>query len=59
MMIMVLNMTNCFIVIDDEENLYVRESWNGDDWIEDKQFDNKVKHIDLKDKFITVIDFHT
>lgn len=52
------DITDCYVVIDSEENLYVRESWNGDNWIEDTEFDNKVKEIDLTDKFITVIDFH-
>lgn len=49
---------NCYLVIDDEENLYVREVWENGHWIEDNDFDNKVKNIDLKRKFITVIDFH-
>lgn len=52
------DITNCFIVIDDENNLYVRQFWNEEDWIEDKDFDNKVKKIDLESKFITIIDFH-
>ncbi len=52
------DITNCFLVIDDEENLYVREIWKDETFITDNEFDNKVKNIDLKDKFITVIDFH-
>lgn len=52
------DISNCFMVIDDEDNLYVRQSWNGEDWIEDKGFDDKVKAINLENKFITIIDFH-
>ena len=53
------DITNCFLVVDDNEEIYIREAWDGNNWIEDKDFDNKVKGIDLKDKFITVIDFHS
>lgn len=49
---------NCYLVIDDNETLYVREKWNGEDFIKQNDFDDKVKKIDLKDKFITIIDFH-
>ncbi len=49
---------DCYVVIDDEENLYVRESWNGEDWIKHEDFEDKIKNIDLTDKFITIIDFH-
>lgn len=52
------DITNCYVVIDEEENLYVREYWNGNDWITDEKFDEKVSKINLKDKFITTIDFH-
>lgn len=52
------DLSDCFVVIDDEENLYVRQQWKNHDWIENKQFDDKVSKIDLKDKFITIIDFH-
>lgn len=49
---------DCFLVIDDEKNLYIRESWNGENFINDTSFDDKVKKLDLTDKFITIIDFH-
>lgn len=52
------DLSNCFVVIDEEGNINVRETWNGKDWITDLDFDNKVKEIDLTDKFVTVIDFH-
>lgn len=49
---------DCYLVIDDNETLYVREKWNGKDFVKQNDFDEKVKKIDLKDKFITIIDFH-
>lgn len=49
---------NCYVVIDDNGNLYVREHWDGEHWIEYKDFEETVKKIDLTDKFITIIDFH-
>lgn len=52
------DITDCYLVIDDNNELYVREFWNGNDWVENKEFDNEVANIDLNDKFITVIDFH-
>lgn len=52
------DITNCCLVIDDKENLYLRESWNGNNWITNDNFDDKVKEIELNDKFITIIDFH-
>lgn len=52
------DITGCFLVIDDEENLYVREYWSGENWISDNDFDKKVKAINLEGKFITTIDFH-
>lgn len=52
------DISNCFLVIDDNEKLYLRGQWYITDYIEDKEFDIKVKQIDLKDKFITIIDFH-
>lgn len=52
------DITECFTVIDDDENLYVREYWNGNDWIENEHFDDDVRQIDLTNKFITIIDFH-
>lgn len=49
---------NCFVVIDDNDNLYVREYWDGKNWVEHKDFEETIKKIDLTDKFITIIDFH-
>lgn len=53
------DITDCYLVIDDEENFYVREIWKDETFITDNEFDNKIKNINLKDKFITVIDFHS
>ena len=52
------DITNCYLVIDDEENLYIRETWNGDNWIKHENFEEEVEEIDLNGKFITSIDFH-
>lgn len=49
---------DCYVVID-EDKLYVRETWDGDNWVQDVNFDDKVKKIDLTNKFITIIDFHS
>lgn len=52
------DLAECFLVIDDKEKLYVRESWNGENWLKNEKFDDEIKEIDLTDKFITIIDFH-
>lgn len=52
------DITDCYLVIDDKKKLYVREYWNGSKWIKENEFDNKVKNINLQDKFILTIDFH-
>ena len=52
------DITSCFLVIEEDEYINVREKWDGDNWIENKNFDDEVKQLDLKDKFITIIDFH-
>jgi hypothetical protein len=52
------DITNCFFIIDDNRKLYSRELWINDNYVEDKEFDNKVKKINLEDKFITVVDIH-
>ena len=52
------DITECFLVIDDDENIYVRETWENEQWVKHNDFDENVKKIDLKDKFITIIDFH-
>lgn len=52
------DITNCNFVIDDKRKLYSRELWKNDNWVEDEQFDEKVKKINLENKFITVVDIH-
>lgn len=52
------DITNCYVVIDDEQNIYVREIWDGEHFIEINDFEEKIKNINLEDKFITTIDFH-
>lgn len=51
------DITNCFVVIN-ENKIYIRESWDGHSFNENKNFDKEVNDIDLTDKFITIIDFH-
>lgn len=53
-----LDITNNCFVIDSDRTLYSRELWDGNNWITDQQYDEKVKKIDLQSKFITVIDMH-
>lgn len=52
------DITNCGFVIDNDKNLYSRELWENHNWVTDDKFDEKVKKIDLKNKFITVVDIH-
>ena len=52
------DITNCYFVIDTDRTLYSRELWKNETFITDCEFDDKVKKIDLKDKFITVVDLH-
>lgn len=52
------DITNTCFVIDSNRKLYSRELWINDSWVTDKQFDEKVKRLDLNNKFITVIDMH-
>lgn len=51
---------NCFICIDSNENVIVRESWDGHNFIEDKQFDEKLAKIkeNSKSMFATILDIH-
>lgn len=51
------DITDCYLVIQ-ENYINIRERWDGAHFIENKNFDDEVKKIDLKNKFITVIDFH-
>lgn len=52
------DITNTCFVIDCDKKLYSRELWINNKLVEDEKFDEKVKNIDLNDKFITVIDIH-
>lgn len=52
------DITNCYFVIDENQKLYVRELWKNREWIENKEFEENIKKLELKDKFITVIDLH-
>lgn len=51
---------NCFICIDSNENVIVRETWDGHNLIEDKQFDEKLAKIkeNSKGMFATILDIH-
>lgn len=51
------DITDCFAVINENE-IYIRQSWNGNNFIENENFDKEVNNIDLTNKFITAIDFH-
>jgi hypothetical protein len=52
------DITNTCFVINNDKTLYSRDLWKNDEWVTDEEFDDKVKKIDLKNKFITVIDLH-
>lgn len=52
------DITSCFLVIEEDDYINVREKWGGNTWDTNKQFDEEIKQIDLKGKFITIIDFH-
>lgn len=51
---------NCFICIDSNENVIVRETWDGHNFIEDEQFDEKLAKIkeNSKGMFATILDIH-
>lgn len=48
---------NCYVVITESEAI-PREIWNGDNWIDNEDFDKKISKLSLDNRFITVIDFH-
>lgn len=52
------DITSCFLVIEEDDYINVRENWGNSTWNKNEQFDEEVKQIDLKGKFITIIDFH-
>ena len=51
---------NCYICIDVNGNAIARETWNGKEFIEDEQFDEKLAEIKRNSKgmFLTVLDIH-
>ena len=54
------DITSCFIIIDVDSNAYARSSWNGNEFIENKDFDNIAKAIleVSKDYYIVTVDIH-
>lgn len=52
------DITNCCFVINDDGKLYSRELWRNHEWVNDEEFEDKVKKINLENKFITVVDIH-
>lgn len=54
------DITSCYIIIDADGNAYARASWNGDEHIEDKNFDEEAKAIlkVSKDFYIVTVDIH-
>lgn len=50
----------CFACIDKDGNAIARESWNGNTFVTDEQFDEKFKAIkeNSQDCYVTVIDMH-
>lgn len=51
------DITDCYLVVSDNY-FNVREKWDGNHFIENLNFDKEVKEINLKNKYITIIDFH-
>lgn len=51
---------NCYVCIDVNGNAIARESWNGDTFVKDEHFDEKLEVIKRKSKgmFVTVLDIH-
>ena len=51
---------DCFACVLADGSAIARESWNGDDWIKDEDFDKKYKKAieDNMDGFLTVLDIH-
>ena len=54
------DITQCYIIIDVDGDAYARSSWNGSQWVEDIDFDDKTKAIleVSKDYYIVTIDIH-
>lgn len=51
---------SCYVCIDADGNVIARETWNGHDFVEDEQFDEKFETIKKNSKgmFVTVLDLH-
>lgn len=51
---------SCFICIDINGNAIARESWNGNTFVKDEHFDEKLEEIKKNSKgmFVTVLDIH-
>ena len=51
---------DCYICIDVDGNAIARSSWNGEDFVEDKNFDEKLAKIKKESQgmFVTVLDIH-
>lgn len=51
---------NCYICIDADGNAIARETWNGNTFIKDEQFDKKLDEIKKNSNgmFVTVLDIH-
>ena len=54
------DITRCYIIIDADGNAYARSRWNGDEWVEDENFDDKTRDIleVSKDHYIVTVDIH-
>lgn len=52
---------NCFICIDSNENVIIRETYNEHTFVKDKNFDEKLAKIKMKSKtmFATILDIHS
>lgn len=55
-----LEKLDCYVCVLPDGSAIARENWNGKNWEEDKNFDEKYKQalLDNMDGFITVIDIH-
>lgn len=50
----------CFCAIDPDGNAYARESWDGNKWIDDPAFEDKIKSVceNKTDGYVVFIDIH-
>ena len=51
---------NCYCVIDTDGNAYARDHWDGNNWINDTEFEDKIKAIceNKTDGYVVFIDLH-